>query len=306
MNNWIEKVKGPVIPLPVPFTAEHEVDYTAMENYVDFLASAGIPNVMTTVGTSRYNLLSWEEMKLVNEAVVRGADKRALTIVANPTTGGVKTAIDFAQHAERIGADLFLLFFPERDYGEENTYEFFKEVAASTNIGILIHEMPMRNGLGGGAKQYSIDLLNRLLDIDNIVGLKEEALDKDYSNEILKAVVHKSVIIGAGGGMSRYLLRDFDLGAKAFLGGIGNFEPALELEFYQAITSGDRARAEEIVNTIELPYFEQVVPMGWHPSLKGALALKGLLPSYERPPMKQLPESEVNTLRTVLQNNGWL
>ncbi|MEZ4720764.1 MAG: dihydrodipicolinate synthase family protein [Flavobacteriales bacterium] len=306
MNKNIDEVKGPVIPLPVPFNQDYTVDYKGLEKYVDFLATSGIPNVMTTVGTSRFNLLSWDEIKKVNEAVVRGASKRCVTIVANPTTGGVASAIDFGKHAAEIGADFYLLYFPERHYGEENTFTFFKEVASAINIDILIHEMPMRNGLGPGSVQYSIDLLHRLLAIDNIVGFKEEALDKDYSSKILSEVADKSIIIGAGGGMSRYLTRDFDYGVRAFLGGIGNFQPELELEFYNSLTSGNRERAEQIVNTIELPYFESVVPMGWHPSLKGALALKGLLTKYERPPMKQMSEEEISALRIVMTQNKWL
>lgn len=306
MNEWINKIKGPVIPLPVPFTASYEVDYGAMERYVSWLCENGITNVMSTVGTSRYNLLSWDEMKGVNEAVVKGAAGRAVTMVANPITGGLNTAIEFAQHAGQIGADILLLYFPERHYGEDNTYNFFEKVAASSEVPILIHEMPMRNGLGGGTVQYSIDLLNRLLEIPHIIGVKEEALDIEYSNKVGKAIVDRAVIIGAGGGMSRYLKHDHALGAKAYLGGIGNFYPPLELEFYEAITKGDRNRAEEIVNQIELPYFEQVVPMGWHPSLKAALGLKGLMPSYERPPMKEVQGEELKTLAGILQDNGWL
>lgn len=306
MSDLLNKVKGSVLPLPVAFHENYEVDFEGMSNYVSFLAESGISNVMTTVGTSRYNLLSWDEMKRVNESVVQGAAGRMVTIVANPTTGGVNAAIEFGKHAEQIGADFYLLYFPERHYGEDNTYSFFETVASAINIPILIHEMPMRNGLGPGTVQYSLDLIERLLRIDNIVGLKEEALDAEYSNQIVSRFSDRAIIIGAGGGMSRYLNRDFSRGAKAFLGGIGNFYPALELEFFEAITSGNSTRASEIVNTIELPYFEKVVPMGWHPSLKAALSIAGLMQPYERPPMKQISEAERATLTEVLKANNWV
>jgi dihydrodipicolinate synthase/N-acetylneuraminate lyase len=307
MNNpYISKVTGPVIPLPVPFKEDQSVDLNSLSNYVKFLADNGIPNVMTTVGTSRYNLLTWDEMKAVNETVVNAAAGKINTIVANPTTGGVHAAIDFGKHAQSIGADFYLVYFPERHYGDDNTYAFFKEITDHVSTPILIHEMPMRNGMGPGTVQYSIDLLHRLLDIETIVGLKEEALDPEYSNEVLKAVVDKSVIIGAGGGMSRYLQRDYALGAKAFLGGIGNCVPSLELEFFEAITGGNQSRAEEIVNDIELPLFADTVPIGWHPSLKGMLSIMGLLPKYERKPMKQLSEDEMAHLKAALARNQWI
>lgn len=304
-NKYIDKVTGPVIPLPTPFNADEEVAYKDLAKYVRFLVDNGIKNLMTTVGTSRFNLLSFDEIKKVNETVVEAAAGEAVTIVANPTVGGTKMAMDFAKHAETIGADFLLTYFPDRNYGNDNTLEFFKAVADAADVGILIHEMPMRNGLGGGAIQYSIPLLHSLLDIENVVGLKEESLNAAYSQLILKEIADKAVIIGAGGGMSRYL-RDYWLGAKAFLGGIGNFYPKLELDFYDAMMAKEYETAHKIVYEQENPYFSQVVPMGWHPSLKVALAVKELMPIYERRPMKQATENDMKYIRKILETNNWL
>lgn len=298
-------VSGPVIPLPTPFTREYSVDYAAMENYVSFLAGAGIKNVMTTVGTSRYNLLSDEEIMQLNKAVVNAGKGKLVTMVANPPVGSLARAVDFAKHAESIGADFFLAYYPERFYGEENTFRFFETINNVLNkTHILIHEMPMRNGLGGGQVQYSLELLEKLLTLPNVAGFKEEALDAEYSNKIVERFHDKAVIIGAGGGMSRYLLRDHQRGAKAFLGGIGNFLPSLELEFFEAITNGNRAKAEEIVNNTELPYFNEVVPMGWHPTLKAALAVKKLMPPYERPPMIEISGEALEKLKNVMKSKN--
>jgi dihydrodipicolinate synthase/N-acetylneuraminate lyase len=303
----IDKVIGPVIPLPTPFNKEYEVDYAALDRYVRFLVDNGIRNVMTTVGTSRFSLLTEEEVKKVNETVVKAAAGRAVTIVANPQVGGTAKAIEYAKHAELIGADFFLAYFPERYYGEENTFAFYKAINDSVSqIGILLHEMPMRNGYGAGNVQHSIPMLERLMDLPRISGVKEEALDAEYSNQIVAALKDKAVIIGAGGGMSRYYNRDYKLGAKAYLGGIGNFEPQLELDFFSLMSDGKLDEAGKIIHGIELPYFEKTVPIGWHPSLKAALALKGLLPEFERPPMKQVAGEELEMLRGVMMQNGWL
>src|SRR5687767_11902914 len=116
MSRDINKITGPVIPLPTPFTKDFEVDYDALSSYVDFLVKNGIKNVMTTVGTSRFNLLTGKEVIRVNETVVKAAKGKAVTIVANPQTGGTHQAIEFARHAESIGADFFLAYYPERFY----------------------------------------------------------------------------------------------------------------------------------------------------------------------------------------------
>ena len=301
---WRDKVTGTVIPIPTPFKEDLSVDYDSLEKYVDFLINLGIKNLLTTVGTSRYNLLSYEEVKLVNQTVVQASAQRATVIVSNATTGDTRQAIEFAQHAENSGADMFISYYPERFYGEDILFDFHYDVAKNINIPIILHEMPMRNGFGGAPVQYSIDLLERLLDIPNIVGMKEEALNPAYSKKILKKFGQNALIIGAGGGMSRYLV-DYWYGAKAFLGGIGNFYPQLEIDFFEAMQEGNYNTAHKIVYEVEQPYFEKVVPMGWHPSLKAALALKGLLPKFERPPFPGVSEENTAILQTVLQENNW-
>ncbi len=305
MNKYINQITGPVIPLPTPFNEDESLDLNSLHSYVEFLVNKGIKNVMTTVGTSRYNLLSVEEIKEVNKTVVKAANGKANTIVANPPFGRLADAIDFAKHAEEIGATIFLAYHPERHYGDAYIIDFFQQLSDAVNIGILIHEMPMRNGLGGGSVQYSIELLNKLLAIENIIGVKEEALDVDYSNELVAAISEKAVIVGAGGGMSRYL-RDYPLGAKAFLGGIGNFYPELELEFYKQITAGNEKEARRIVEEIEQPFFGEVVSAGWHPSLKGVLSINGHMKPFERKPMKQTTDAERKHLTQVLEKNNWL
>ncbi|HLG02695.1 MAG TPA: dihydrodipicolinate synthase family protein [Bacteroidia bacterium] len=302
-----KEITGTVIPLPTPFNKNYEVDYGSLYNYVKFLIESGIKTVMTTVGTSRFNLLTEEEVKKVNETVVKAAGGRIVTIVANPQVGGTSKAIEFAKHSESIGADYFLTYFPERFYGDANTYSFFKAINDSVSkTGILLHEMPMRNGFGAGNIPFSLELLRKLTALPNIKGLKEEALDAEHSNRIVAALKDKAIIIGAGGGMSRFYNRDYNLGARAFLGGIGNFFPQLELDFYELMMKGDLEKAGKIIHEIELPYFEKTVPIGWHPSLKAALAVLGLMPEFERPPMKQVTGEELEILRSVLNNNGWL
>jgi 4-hydroxy-tetrahydrodipicolinate synthase len=299
------KVVGPVVPLPVPFKETQEVDYQALKSYVSFLRDKGVKNVMTTVGTSRFNLLSMDEIKKVNETVVEAAGKDIVTIVANPSHGSLADALSYAKHAEEIGADLFLAYFPDRHYGDDAVYDFFHTISEAIGIDILIHEMPLRNGLGGGQVHYSIDLLSRLFKIKNIVGVKEESLDPAHSEKIVKMFSDSAVIIGAGGGMSRYL-RDYWLGARTYLAGIANFYPVLELEFYEAMQGENYKKAYEIVHNIEKPFFEATVPFGWHICLKEALNICGLAPSHERLPLKKLNKEQAQQLKSVMKSFGWV
>lgn len=302
----MKKIIGPVVPLPTPFKENEEVDYESLKNYVKFLVDSGIKNIMTTVGTSRFNLLSNEEIKEVNKIVATECKGKAISIVANPSHGSLKDALEYANHAQEVGADVFLAYFPDRHYGDEMVFDFFKTISENINIDILIHEMPLRNGLGGGQAHYSLDLLDRLFQLKNVIGLKEESLDLNYSPKIVKKYAHEKAIIGAGGGMSRYL-RDYWLGADTYLAGIANFVPQVELEFFELMQEKKFEEAFKIVHDVELPYFDTVVPMGWHISLKEALALKGLIDtSTERKPLVGISKENSVILKSTMKANGWI
>ena len=48
-------------------------------------------------------------------------------------------------------------------------------------MGILIHEMPLISGLGGHTINWPLDLLDQLADIPNIIAIKEDAKDDNYT-----------------------------------------------------------------------------------------------------------------------------
>ncbi len=298
-------IRGPVFPIPTPFTpTDYAVDHQALHSYVDFLVNAGAPVILVTVGTSRFNLLTTDEMMSVNETVVKAVNKRTVVIAAGPLQASLQQNLEFANHASQIGADAIMVMYPERFYGEDSVYEFYKTMAEQANIGIMIHEMPMRSGFSGAAVQYSLDLLDRLTDLPRLVGLKEECGDGEYAYRLIRRIVDKTAIIGAGS--MRRFMRDYHAGAKAYLVGIGNFLPKLALEFYSSMMANHFEQAHAIVRQNEDPYFDIAVSLGWHLALKETLDLMGLMPAFERPPLQRMPSQSRSQLETVLKACHWI
>ena len=298
------RIVGPVFPIPTPFTADgFRVDHDALTAYTNFLLSCGVGTVMTTVGTSRFNLLSQEEVLLVNETVARAVDGRAVMIAAGNQGGNTKSNIEWARHAESVGADAYIAFFPERWYGEEAVFNFFKKLTESVSIGIMIHEMPLRSGYGGQL-QYPLDLLDRLISLPGLVGMKEECMDGGYAYKLYRRLQGKCAIIGAGA--MRNFMRDFHAGAQANLVGVGSFFPKVEIAFQNALALGDNSLAHKIVRAYEDPYFDLAVELGWHVQLKEVLNLLGLMPPHERDPLPRLSDENRDRLLICVENLGWL
>ncbi len=303
------KIRGPVFPIVTPFTETHDVDYEALADYSEFLVDNGIPVLLVTVGTSRFNLLTGQEMLAVNETVVKAAAGRAMVIVAGPgpVRGSSRENIEFAQHAQSIGADAILVLYPERWYGDEPVIQFFHDVADSTKIGVMIHAVPMRDGFGGvkALKYLNADLLDQIIRRPNIIGIKEENGDRAIFEEILARHKKQCAIIGAGGAMRRFI-NDSKLGSVTYLVGVGSFQPKLAVRFYQVVMNGDLKTAQAIAGKNEDPYFNFAVKLGWHRVLKETLHLLNLMPPYERSPFNRITPQQQAELRQVMVQCGWL
>lgn len=303
------RIKGPVFPVVIPFAENQEVDHDALRSYVRFLIDKGAKIIQLTVGTSRYNLLTTQEMFDVNESVVVAVEGKAVTIVAGPGPGHGSTRenVEFARHAKSIGADAIMVLYPERWYGDEPVVEFFHEVADSCDIGVMIHAMPMRDGFGGikALKYLNAELLEKILTRPNLIGIKEENGDRSVFEEILERFKSRIPIIGAGGSMRRFL-GDHKLGSSVYLVGIGSFDPQLTMKFYNAVMANDLKTAEAIAEEYEDVYFPMAVKFGWHRSLKETLVQMNIMNSHERAPFNRVSREDRAQMRNVLIKCGWI
>lgn len=261
---------------------------------------------MVTVGTSRFDVLTVEEMLEVNRVVAQSVGDKGIAIVTTPTTGPTFQAKGFCERAAADGADGVLLVFPDRYYSDEQVLQYFEDVAASSSLGILVHLAPITAGRAGlGPKvQYSPDLLRKIFAIDNVVGIKEESLDPGLSYQYNRLFTDQGVVIGGAGGMRDFLTKH-QWGQPSYLVGIGNFVPALEIKFHQAVIQRDYAAAKSIIFEYEEPFFQVAVKAGWHIALKEAMAFMELVGRWERAPLPQLSEQEKGNIIELLKGRVW-
>jgi len=290
------QINGPVFSVITPFReSDDEVDYPVLERYLHKIYDAG-GRIFYVMGyNSRFSELSWDEIKTLNTFVtrtVKGIDSNAIVIVADPLHCSTAVSLEFAKHAELVGADMISLIFREKHYSNEQVYKHYSMIAEQINIGILIHEMPFISGHGGHTMNWPVELLDMLADIQNVIAIKEDAKDDKYSHDVISTIKDRVAIIISGGGKRQWL--DFaDLGCQAWLNGIGVFEPRLAVAFYNARQAGNHKLCDEIIEKIEVPFFDKVVSKyGWHLGIKAAMEVRGVMQRHERMPMLALTDKE--------------
>lgn len=300
-------IRGPVYPICPAFKRDGALDLGKTASYVRYLVKGGAKNLITTAGTSRFNLLSEDEVRELN-ATVCDASGDALTIVGNPVSGGTDSAISVARHAQEIGANALLVFYPERFYSNEDVFDYFSDISeAAPQIGIMAHAWPMRAAkpTSGATVPFSVSLVRMMSDLPNFIGMKEEHGDDNLRYELVTAFAEDLAFIVAGSAMAMYLSAA-PYGVRTYLTSIGSFYPPIEEDFYSAHSEGRFNDALALVRKYEDPFFAVAKPMGWHLAMKATLDLMGLMPRYERLPLKPLSESDSAAISRVIKSFGWL
>ena len=298
------RISGPVFSVITPFRAEDDgIDFSVLEQYLTrvYLAGGRIFYVMGY--NSRFSELSWDEIKVLNAFVtktVQSLGNDAIVIVADPLHCSTAVSIEFARHAEDIGADVISLVFREKFYSNEQVFRHYSLVEESCGVGILIHEMPFISGHGGHTVNWPIDLLDQLADLEKIIAIKEDAKNDTYSNEVIARIKDRVSIIISGGG-KRQWLNFTHMGCQSWLNGIGVFEPALAVNFWAAWQQKETDFCQAMIDRIEVPFFENVVDQyGWHLGIKAALEARGIMSRHERMPMLAIDEKQFRRVQEVM------
>lgn len=291
------KIRGPVFPIPTAFYENGDVDYESIKKYVDFLLDSGAKNILVTVGTSRFNLLDEDEMLNVNRVVTEATKaKGGIAIVTNGLTGSLKTSLKFASLAKEVGADAMMVFYPERYYNDESIVEFYKKIG-EVGVPLMVHEMPMRAGTNRVTNpvQYSLKLIDELLSLPFVIGMKEESGSFEHSHKLVSKYANDYSLILAGGSKRLYMSL-FPFGANTYLVGIGSLVPKLALRFWDDIKNGKLDDAFLIEKKYESPFFDEAFKHGWHISMKEGMGYLGLMSRYERLPLVPLSKDDASLL----------
>ena len=301
-----EKIKGPAFSIITPFTeGGRHVDHVALENYADFLYEGGAKVFYVMGYNSRFSILSDIEIMQINETVTKRVrnynDDDCVVIVADPLHCSTETSILFALHAELIGADVISLIFREKVYFEDQVYNHFKEVSDNCNVGILIHEMPLNNGIPGQPPliNWPMSLLDRIADLENVIAIKEDTKKDEYTEKVSKLLCDRLAIITSGHGMKQWI--KFAPYVHGWLSGSGGFNPAIEVDFYAAWNRKDLSKCNAIIETVEIPFNTIKDKFGWHLGIKSAMDVMGVMSRQERMPLQALPDKSYDELKVMMK-----
>ncbi|RPJ43298.1 MAG: dihydrodipicolinate synthase family protein [Deltaproteobacteria bacterium] len=300
------KLQGSLPASLCPFRADCSVDEDAFAAHVRWLAEASRGGGIVCNGhAGEVASLTRQERKRVVEIAVREAKGKA-PVVAGVYTDSPLEAVEFARDSESAGADAILLFPPPVFGGGGNRTEvmvvnYARTVAAAIRIGVVIFQFPIA-GLG-----YPTEILLRLLEIPNVVGVKEGSDHLPTFERNLRAIKKARPEVSVVTTNNTMLFASTALGADGILSGSGSVVADLHAELFAAVRGGDLRAAQKVNDRIwpltQVFYCDPIVNM--HNRMKVALEYLGRQPkAVVRPPLEPLTAEERGRIIRGVQEAG--
>src|ERR1044072_258363 len=305
------RLTGGLIPAtPVPFDREHRFHERAHEAYVSFMSSQPVAGIAIWAHTGRGLLLDDETARRVLQQWRQGVADKPLIAGAGPRSfqsnpdEATEATLSMASAAADCGADALLVYPPFwlKDH-EQRDSQIVKHHERLSNIGVPLILFYLYEAAGG--VRYSATVLDELLALPNVIGIKMATLDsvmtyQDVSRQIQSQHPDKLLITGE----DRFLGYSLRRGANAALIGMGAVCCDLQAELIAAHYAENAERFLELSDLVDrLAEVLFIDPMeGYIGRIFYALARLGVIPAdaANDPWGPALTTSELDNINTLL------
>ena len=281
-QEFMNQLVGPMYSLVTPFTAEGEVDHDSIRKMIAGALKYDIKVFNMTGGNSKYEWLSYDEIKAVTRTFLEAVGDRGLTITCAHKFWNAR-AIDYAKYAESLGADAVEVLTP--NIPEEDMPAYFQDIADNSRLAIALKNVGL-----------SEKTMRRLLEIDAVVAMKEHRI-REYI--FLEAKFADRLRVYGGGTTYRFLAAE-PYGAKAYFDIYAIIAPWIAKEFWEAYQAGNLKKCYEMVKKYDIPIVDNFSLPFFH----GALEYFGLGTRHLRAPLKASTDEEMEKIKTFFESRG--
>jgi 4-hydroxy-tetrahydrodipicolinate synthase len=287
---------GAFTALVTPFR-NGEVDVEALEGMVEFQIQNGIHGLVPCGTTGETPAMSESEDRLVIQTVVRVANGR-VPVIAGTGSNSTDMAIKYTKMAEEVEADGSLQVSPYYNKPtQEGLYRHFAAVAESTDLPIILYNIPGRTSVTIDAETTA-----RLAEIPNIVGTKEATLSMNMAMDVMNLCGEGFDVLSGDDPVTLPLM---SLGGRGVISVASNVAPAAVSDMVNALLKGNWERGRELHYEL-LPLFRALFVETNPIPVKTAASILGLCSDEMRMPMIPLQGENLDTLRRIMEESNHL
>src|SRR5882757_6843703 len=209
--------------------------------------------------------------------------------------GATRTAIAFAQEAERLGAQgVLLLPHYLTEAGQEGLAAHVEAVCRAVKLGVIVYNR--------GACRLQAGTLAQLADrCPNLIGFKDGFGEIELMVSIRRKLGDRLAYLGGLPTAEVYAAAYKAMGVPVYSSAVFNFIPKTAMDFYRGDAADDHATMNRLLDTFFIPYLEiRNRKPGYAVSIiKAGARLAGYDAGPVRPPLTDLSAEECDKLAAL-------
>ncbi len=293
MNNC--KYRGVVVPMVTPVTQDGRLDVEAVKRIINFFAGNKVsPLLMGTTGEG--NSVSQADGQLFVETAVKANTQHPspVTIYAGLTGNCFSEQVRQAEVYTALGADVIVATLPTYYALTDNQmYEYYKTLADCITGPLMLY-----NILATTHMSIPVDIIRRLADHPNIVGLKDSERDLERMAQCIDIAKSRDDFAYFCGWAAQSA-HSLELGGNGIVPSTGNYVPEMFQQLFNAAVAGDMATANRLqdeTNEIAKIYQKDRTLGQSLTALKVMMSTKGLCEPWMLMPLTRLSADEEQTI----------
>lgn len=283
--------KGVFPALTTKFTAKDELDLKLFEKNLKFQLVSGVDGIILGGSLGEASVLTVEEKEQLVKLAVESVDGK-VPVILNIAEGSTRDALQQAAYAKAWGAEGLMILPPMRyaaDHRETVTY--FKTIAASTDLPIMIYNNPVDY-----KTEVTLDMFEELIECPNIQAVKESTRDVSNVTRMFNRFGARLKVLC---GVDTLAMEEMLMGADGWVAGLVCAFPAETVAIYRLVKAG---RIEEALAIYR--WFLPVLELDIHSKLvqyiKLAEVQTGIGSEYVRAPRLPLEGKEREKILKVI------
>ncbi|REG81869.1 dihydrodipicolinate synthase family protein [Algoriphagus antarcticus] len=290
MINW----KGVFPAVTTKFTSDDELDIKSFQSNIRTQMEAGVHGIILGGSLGEASTLTSREKATLIKATLEVLEEKipAVLTIAEQSTEG---AIEAVKAANESGIEGFMVLPPMRYKADDlETLTFFKKIAQSTDLPIMIYNNPVDYKI-----LVTLDMFEELEVFKNIQAVKESTRDLSLVTKMINRFGDRYKILC---GVDPMAYESLALGADGWVAGLVCAFPFETVAIYNLMEQGRYKEALKIYR-----WFFPLLELDIHPKLvqyiKLAEVATGLGTEHVRAPRLPLVGSERQRVLTIIQES---
>jgi 4-hydroxy-2-oxoglutarate aldolase len=281
------KLEGIFAPVNIPFLSNEEVDYDGLLKNLEFYVESELSGLLMLGSNGEYKSLSEEEkIKIIEISAQFLAGRK--TILVGVMYESLYMAKAFIEKVRNLAIDYLLVqppFYFRGKFTDEDYYQYYLEFTRISPFPVLIYNAPGFTGV-----DFSEQLINRLAELDEIVGIKDSSKMPKVFNTNLTVLT----------GTANTLFEMLEKNAKGGIVSLANFLPDLPVQIYKEYMKGNKEKAKSLQETaIQLNAL--ISGKSGVAGVKAGMDAVGLVGGELRKPLQRLSVQEVEKIRNSIK-----